>query len=480
MKKILSLILLLSLLLTTAACGTAEELVTLPPESTAEETQTSPATEQEDTFTEEEMPDSETEEWETAEKNTEEEDPPLTEETPSSDYTPTIRNPLTWTQVNALPIANASMSVQQLRDICWEFMAFQLNIGWTPNADFTSREREDVAYRAGTLYGGMPYCHKSFTNLYQMMYYYNDQTGEMDIERLKANGIATAIRDNFDQLNDVSAQFSNQCSSSTLWAWSRVSDQVAWDGSDEVLPHRGAVILGDALSAHLKAYYPNLKNYSADKIYTADILKSAGQKTVFEAYALLQKADGLVQYKAAGGHVRMVHHVDLDTQTVYLQEQTYGREKSGTTHPGAYKGVSFAKLFSDGYIPFTIPEFVGKSPVEQGSVSFSHSVATATVGELLSATVSSSYMISDVTVTVSDADGKEKAEYFYTSSVNYYLFAGQAQSRTPLRLKGGKGEHLGATEAQFAPYADGQHTVRIRVRISTGEVFDVYSGKLVK
>lgn len=489
MKKAISFLLALVMLLSLAACA-SEPSPTTPttvpsttPASVTEETETEPTQETEEYYETEEPDVTPTPDSGNQGGGKPSVDEPVVEEPatppPSGGYEPTLQMPLTMAQINAIPVANASMTVDQLRDICWNFMALQLNIGWRPNDSFVSRERADVTYQAGTLYGGMPYSHKTFANLYNVMYYYDERTGDIDIAKMKANATASSLRDYFTELNDVSIQFANQCSSSTLWAWGRVSDQVSWDGADEVVPKSGAVILGDALSYHVKTRYPALSNYSKDKIYTKTILNSAGEEAVFQAYSLLKKADGLVQYKSSGGHVRMVHHVDVEAKKVYLQEQTYGRENSSTTHPGAYKSVSFATLFNDGYIPFTIPEFVGQSPVEAGSASFSHSGTTVTVSQLLSATTTSPYMISDITVTVKDQSGAQKAEYYYTATVNYNLFAGQSRERTPLKLKGNeKANNLGATEAQYTPYADGTHTVQLRVRISTGEVFTVYRGTL--
>lgn len=377
--------------------------------------------------------------------------------------------------VDAIPVASPSTGKYALRDIAWDFMALQLNIGWTGNAAFTSREAADVGYKANTVYGGMPYSHNAFSNLYYVLNYYDN--GKMDVAAMNANTNAAALNQGSAGLNTVSIQFSNHCSSSTMWAWARVSDSIQWDGTDDVVPAKGAVILGSALSNYFAANYSSLQNYKTEGIWTKTILNGAGQEAAFEGYAKLQYADGLIMYGEEGGHVRMVYSVDVKNRIVYYQEQTHGRNSAGGAHPGVLNAKTFAQLFSDGYVPFTIPEFAGKDSVEQGSVTYNKSGASITASDLLAAQIDSDYMISDVTVILSK--GSETAEYYYTTGVNYYLFSAQTNSKSPVSLYStDKAANLGATAAQYTPYADGTYTVTVKVRISTGAVFTVYNGTL--
>ena len=56
-------------------------------------------------------------------------------ENPSSEAEcyPAVSDPLTWEKINAIPIANGEMTVDQLRQICVDYMRLELSFQWTPN-----------------------------------------------------------------------------------------------------------------------------------------------------------------------------------------------------------------------------------------------------------------------------------------------------------------------------------------------------------
>ena len=119
LKRLLALLLCVSLLIALISCAKEEASVT-------------------ETVTEDEVW-TETEE-QTTEATTTTTKAPTTTTVPPVTLTPTVnygkgesytavlKNNLTIEQVNSLPVANYTMSAAQLRDICWDFMAFQMNI----------------------------------------------------------------------------------------------------------------------------------------------------------------------------------------------------------------------------------------------------------------------------------------------------------------------------------------------------------------
>lgn len=391
-------------------------------------------------------------------------------------YSAVLKNNLTMAQLNAIPVARQGMTAQQLRDICWDFMAMQMNVGWKTDQSFTTAiGSNSLVYKTGTLYGGMPYSSSTFNNIYQFLYYYDPATSKLDVNALQSNAVAIALKES-NQKDLVAVQLGNQCSASSLWAWSRVSNVVSWGGTSGIFPANGAILLGDALAAYHKQHYSNVKDYHKEGIATKDILAAVGRDKVYEGYKLLQKADGLAYYNK-GGHVMMVHHVDVARQRVYLQDQT-GRGNATGTHPAAYHYYTFSNLYNDGYVPFTIPEFIGQDPVEKGFVTFSHSGSTANVTQLLSAEIDSNYMISDVTVKVMNGN-QAVEEYFYTTTINLSLFGAQAEEKGAVSLKSTNAKkNLGATESQYNAFVGRNYKVLVDVRLSTGEVFTVYNGTL--
>ncbi|MBQ4037453.1 MAG: hypothetical protein IJC84_04935 [Clostridia bacterium] len=393
-------------------------------------------------------------------------------------YTPAIKNNLTLSQVNSVPVVKEGMSAGELRDICWDFMTLQMNVGWKVSAGFTAMEGSNKqVHKVNTLYGGMPYSSSTFNNLYQFMYYYDSATGYMDLTALQNNTVAATLKDS-GQKDLVALQLGNQCSASSLWAWSRVSNAISWNGTSNVLPVNGAIFLGDLHEA-FKSKYGSVTQFTDS---TASFLASLPKETVYAAYAMLQKADGLV-YNAgkvggSGGHVMMVHKVDVANQRIYIQDQTTRGVGKVGLHGGSYRYFTFAWFLERGAIPFTIPEFVGQSPVENGFATFSHSGATVNVTQLLAAKIDSNYMISDVTVKVMNGN-EVVGKHFYTTTVNLSLYAAQSADKIAVSLKhSDRNKNLGATSSQYEAYVGKGYQVRVDVRISTGEVFTVYNGTL--
>lgn len=494
MKRLISLLLVLSMLLVAIACSKAsEEAPTDPAAQTGTEEQGTgengtgePATGEEpgndpsvadpSTTT---NPSTTTKKPSTTTKNpmTTTTKPPVTTTKPSTSipsagygsqqtYTPQIIQNFSWSNINAIPQATSSMSVEQLRDICWDFMALQLNFGWKANASFKAKEGKNVTYKTNVLYGGMPYSESTFNNLYQIMHYYKD--GVMDINAMSAASGG-----------DVKSVFGNQCSASTLWSWARVSNTVGWTSTATVTPYYGAIPLGDALYDYFAKNYPNLDKYT-ESVTSKTVLHGAGKEAAFAGYDKLQKGDGLV-YNAGAGHVMMVHHVDPAAKKIYIQHQTYRNAAAGA-HTGDYDVKTYDTAYNEGCIPFTIPEFLPKahpkySPVENYELFFSHQNATVTVAQLNSAYVKSNYMISDVTVRIKHGNSVIEEQFFAISDGVRYT--GQIKRKAPLYLTSATAErNLGADMARLTSYATGAYTIEITARISTGFETVVYTGTL--
>ena len=75
-------------------------------------------------------------------------------------HTWSVPTPLTWEQINAIPVANSSMTSDELRKICVDFFRLQASFQWTPekNFEYTIRSSDSVRkFQAGKYYGGIPY-----------------------------------------------------------------------------------------------------------------------------------------------------------------------------------------------------------------------------------------------------------------------------------------------------------------------------------
>ncbi len=375
-----------------------------------------------------------------------------------------VADPLTWEKINALPVANDQMTEDELRQLCLDFMEMTMLFPWTPSEslDFIPTDKVTKTFAAGVVYGGTPYIAGTLGNIYTMMEYYDERNGMLDL----SGGM------------DTLRQFSNQCSGSTFWAWSRVCNQVTYGGTEDALERNGCLRVGPY------TYDDNMVNMYKEGKTTAQICMDNGFETMFESYALMKPADGIVNYGNAG-HVRMISStpnvvrdangkIDGAKSTVTYTDQD-AKWYEGLTqsngipyeHAGGYNmKVSFLTLFTDGYIPFTFAEFTGADPVEKSETTMGYSGETITIPQLLQATITSNYSISDVTIVIKDENGKQV----------FRNLAPAYKARIPIPTA--KVELAYTTD--MAQYADGKHTIEISARIGTGEKPVVYTGTLVK
>ena len=200
------------------------------------------------------------------------------EETPETTLAPAaktnVADPLTWEKINALPIANDQMSEDELRQLCLDFMEMTMLFPWTPSVktDFTPNGEVTKTFVPGAVYGGPPYIAGTLGNIYTMMEYYDERNGMLDL----SGGM------------DTLRQFCNQCSGSTFWAWSRVCNKITYCGTQDALQRNGCLRVGPY------TYDDNIVDMHSEGVTTKSICQTNGMQTMFESYALLKPADGIV------------------------------------------------------------------------------------------------------------------------------------------------------------------------------------------
>ncbi|MBR7165358.1 MAG: hypothetical protein IKD18_03670 [Clostridia bacterium] len=443
MKKILALFLGLVTLLSMVACsgGTAP--------ATTEENKT------EDVITEEEK---KTEEKKTEEKKTEEKKEENKNATPHP-----VSDPLTWDRINAIPVANASMSVEQLRQICVDFFSLQVSFPWTPKTQANyevDSQNHKVEYAVGSLHGGIPYVNLGSNNLYRVMDFYDSATGIYDVSMLEVNETLAG----------------NACSSSAGIAWGRVINSASLSYTSGHTPKAGFLPLGP--------YKANLEIPtfgSSGNPDVKDILALNDTQTMYESYALLKPADGIV----SGGHVRMAKEPAVvvrnedgsingkESYCLFVEQGCYNSSNAHTRtqEDGAsyqIQGNDNAKFYFDelvkSYLPFTFAEFLGTDPVEPSTVTMSVTGENLSMKQLLSAEVSSNYIILDAYCTIRDAEGNVVTTYAYRQPKHYLKsFKLSSAAPTPIIQKYAK---------------ETGYTIEFSAQLSTGERPVFYKGAL--
>ncbi len=358
MKKTAVLFLALALLLPCVSCGGEAPEETFAPETSAAETEAPAATkESERVFTGE---------------------------------IPVISHPFRRAELDALPVATADMTEDELREICVRYMAMQQGIVWTPETDWIYEidyNGKSVHLKRGLRYAGLPYT-AAATDLETFLDYYDEETGVLHVGRSGAtyNGFV-----------------GDTCTTSCFWAWARVTSTFRLRGVKYVNPSYGAVPLGPYTCD------PSIDNFAN---HTTDlIVKDNGEQVMFESYALLKPASGLVSCVNLPGHVRMAMEdavvvrkadgtIDGEESYVLCIEQTFS-EKEEPCEDGVLRTIgkvgkkyTFKTLFDTWYLPFEIQELCGKAEVQKAETHLAN--GSTALDEIMEDTVVSNYAISRV------------------------------------------------------------------------------------
>ena len=303
-------------------------------------------------------------------------------------------------QLEAIPIANASMTEEQLRQICLDYIRLETEFPFKFREDFVyTVESQKRARRllGGKIYGGMPYVTRGAGNLYRIAEIYDPATGELD-----------ATSDLFDNIR----LFGNACSGAASMAWARVVSSAYLGYTMFMTEANGFLPVGP---------YRYSKENVTQFIRTEGgyncrtICQENGEQTMFESYAMMKPADGLV----CNGHVRMNSVVptvvrnadgtiDPDASFTYVREQVcyvghrnHLRVAPDGSHYTAQGRVeyhnTFRQLLTEGYIPFTFAEFQDPTLVRPARIRL------AVEPELKERVLSANYAISDV---FAELDGK--------------------------------------------------------------------------
>lgn len=324
-------------------------------------------------------------------------------------------DPLTWEKINAFPIKYKGMPVAERRKLCADFFRFQKLVNWTPDVslDYVKNPHgaPDTLY-FGTVYRGFPYVTVGSGNVYRMMDFI-DEKGYIDIKRA-----ATPAR-----------KFGNQCAAGCFGGWGRVVNSARYTFTSSMTVANGFLRVGPY------TYDDAQQEYGYGNPSTYDIIEANGEQVMFQSYAQMQLADGLVNYRTAG-HVIMcttppvvVYKEDgtIDGEQSYLyitdQAQTWlpGFEENGDEY--LYKNTihskhTFNHLAKSGYIPFTFPELTGEKDLDDTVVNVDLSGAEVTWQQVLSATVTANYGINDVYAVITDDHGKELYRHASRATLN--------------------------------------------------------------
>ena len=381
----------------------------------------------------------------------------------------TFQDTLLSTQPYTEPETDAERLAYR-REVVVAEMRRMMSMLWTPAEDITYTHNGIThTLAAGRIYRGMPYSHGSGSGHGFLTYATaQDEHGVYTISGLNGRSLTGETG---------TARISNDCADAVYWAWSKISTSIRFNYTNRMTDSYGCVKVGD--------YVCNRASYNSS---TKQVIQENGADKMRKCYAQLQKGDALVLYtNTAGGHAVMVADVhveyagrliDSDKSYVIILEQISSNLSAENTYFDEALGQdvymacgvdtkwSFTTLLYKGYLPITCKELIDPAPLAEETVA--DSVTEYSFDTLHKGTITASYPISSLTMTITDAQGKtvQKATCYAGESNNRYLFR-MSQFNSPI-------EKL-VMQGAYDPDAltTGSYHCTLTCQIATGRTFTV-------
>ena len=309
--------------------------------------------------------------------------------------------------------------LQSRREKAEAHMRYMMSVLWQPEQDLVYStdvgslgvemdDPSDVLHLyADRVYSGMPYTHGSGAAETFLSYGQKDENGVYQMSGLTAELISGG---GGTKANNI-ARLSNDCADAVSWAWATVGNSFSFTLTGNMTASRGCLPVG--------AYKTSDGTYKK----TRDLCKENGEEVMFEAYALLQMADGVVTYNGAGhammisqnNPVRTENGIDPEESYVLVHEQFTGNTREELTRVDAQTGLTvyclggvdrkytYSQLFKKGYLPITIKELI--DPAEVPPIDIVDSVKKPSADTVTSGSLNSLHKIAAVTVRITDSTG---------------------------------------------------------------------------
>lgn len=391
-----------------------------------------------------------------------------------SQYAGIVADSKTWyEEFMALPIANETMTEEELRQLCVDAFAANMRFTWTPNKTVSynyklSGNVYQVNLVPGIAYSGLAYATgQSSGHIYKILKYYDLETGVLDVEAMDPNKVMSIV--------------TSACARGAEQGWNRVCNSSKLGNMDSFNQYNSHII-------PVGPYTYEAADYNYDfgtRTATSEILAKNSPETMYESYALMKPADGL--YSSPSWHVMMcgaepvvvrnsAGNIDPEQSYMLILEQEAVGTRTNKRDIIQENGVTlrqlgtinekftFKKLLDKGYIPFTFKEFLGQDPVEPGEAWLGtetdkvESGTPLTAKEISGKLLHGNYAICVVEFQVKDPAGKVLYSWspeFVTLPTTYSLSIQGALDDTAL-----------------SPYADGKNTLHIYAQLANGELLE--------
>lgn len=334
------------------------------------------------------------------------------ENTPATALTTTPATALTTTQQRR-DAAEAKM--REMMTVFWQIDK-PMDYSYRVNSGNVATDGSYVAHlEAGKIYSGLPYTHGCGDEISFALF-----GEELENGVLRMNGLTGDLLNGSGGMtkpNNI-ARIGNDCADAVYAAWSVAATSVTFPNAANMTPAFGCIPVGN-----YKTVADDVTTYPITK----ELCKENGEAVMFEAYAQLQKADGLSVNTKGGAHAMLVSEVhvvkdgteiDPEASYVLVHEQTSRYFDNGETRyeealgqdvyvmGGVDRKYTFRKLFKAGYLPVTCKEFIDEAPLPTEEVIDSWAGEEFDENNLFAGAFTSNYRIVDVQVELLDSNGE--------------------------------------------------------------------------
>jgi len=300
------------------------------------------------------------------------------------------------------------------RDTAVEYMKKIVNPIWRAGCDVLSTQAKDtkpedsascLSIKAGRLYKGVHYSYAGGTA--ETFFEFAAATDE--------KGIPVVTGLNWEPLSGGSdtAYIGTDCSGAVQRSWSAAGADIPSVSTLNMCPDNGYLLVGNF-------------NVPNDRV-SSELIKANAPEVMYEAYALLQKADAIVCRRAGSGHTRLVIGINtvrnsngtINPEESYLEtlEQTRGNIRREKKYFDEELGedvylicgsvnYSFANLYETGYMPVTCKAFTDRSPIPEPKAK--DSLTEYDCASMFKGTITANRLIDAMIMTVTDKAGNTK------------------------------------------------------------------------
>lgn len=371
--------------------------------------------------------------------------------------------------LEALPKKHGDMTPQQARETVIAFWRYCKTALWIPDDRYeVYKEEEGVNVlkrwmEPGGVYAGLPYVGTATGNIYRLFDFMDPDTGVVNVREVGRDP----------------GTFGGMCSSGCYWAWARVMNSADYRWCADSVVSRGYLRVGPYT-------YPDswTKFIEVGHQGTDEVCRDNGEQVMFQSYAAMEVADGMISLYEKNGHTHMcaiaptvVYHEDgtingMESWLCIIEQGGIWEDamsENGIPYQrecSMERRFTFKQLYEGAYIPYTFGELIGTDPIEETEASFSHQEETITEKQLFNAKVTSNYHISDVYIYVYDEAGNE-------------IYKHVVRTRIPStkELKIHRQVDRSYTWGDWETVSAG-NKVKVEVQLGTGERPIIYEGQL--